>query len=281
MSDDSSWPPRVRESHQPDRPRTEAPPASSSAPAQPGTPESIGAVDHEETQVEEPQVEEPREEPRVEEPRVDRRAAKRVERAQRRVERAQQRADRRQGDDEDEYGTEPRDRRRLINGLLIGGLVLMTALATTFFTLWLLNSDVEPKDVQSYLDEQRPEIEERARTAIDILINYDSTNIDERRTEMLSVSTGSFRDDYEEFTQSLGDVLEEAGASSSGAILDEPRISYTSPDEADVVVRTEQIAQTQENPTGRKIEYIMRLGLIDTQGGWKVDNIEILSDEVT
>ena len=47
------------------------------------------------------------------------------------------------------------------------------------------------------------------------------------------------------------------------------------------MVRTEQIAQTKENPTGRKIEYIMRLGLIDTQGGWKVDNIEILSDEVT
>jgi hypothetical protein len=269
---DSSWPPRVRESHEPELPRdvgveeqpygtpsTDGAPRTSDDPrsyapdpAEPGTPESIGAVDHEET-------------------RVNRRAARRAEREQRRDERmAARENDRTSG-----------DRPRLLLGLLVGGLVVMTALAATFLTLWLVDADVGPKDVSTYLDEQRPEIEERARTAVDILINYDSSNIDERRTEMLSVSTGGFRDDYEEFTQTLGDVLQEAGASSRGAILEEPRISFTAPEQADVIVRTEQIAQTKENPTGRKIEYIMRLGLIDTQGGWKVDNIQILSDEVT
>jgi hypothetical protein len=98
---------------------------------------------------------------------------------------------------------------------------------------------------------------------------------------MLAISTGGFRDDYDQFTQSLGSVLEEAGASSTGSILDEPDISYTSPEEANVVVRVEQIAQTRENPTGRTIEYILQVGLVDTPDGWKVDNIEILSDEVT
>lgn len=272
---DSSWPPRVRESHEPDRPRdvgvedepvaygtpsVDATPTTSNEPrsyanepAEPGTPEAIGAV---------------------EPPRVGRRAERRALRAERRAELRAEHTELRDGD-------EGVGRRKLLTGLLIGGLVVMTALAATFFTLWLVNADVAPTDVETYLDDQRPEIEERARTAVDILINYDSTNIDERRTEMLSVSTGGFRDDYEEFTQTLGDVLQDAGASSRGAILEEPRISFTAPEQADVVVRTEQIAQTRENPTGRKIEYIMRLGLIDTQGGWKVDNIEILSDEVT
>jgi len=264
---ESSWPPRVRESHEPGasedphasapEPAASVPERASSAstvpepastvpePAEPGTPESIGAVDHEETEV-----------------RSDARGP------------------------EGHEGAEPEedpasDRSRLIRGLLIGGLVLMTALAATFLALWLGSSETEADDVRAYMDEQRPEIELRARTAVDILINYDAADIDERRAEMLEISTGGFRDDYEQFTDSLGDALQDAGASSRGSILDEPRITFTSPEEADAVIRTEQIAQTSDNPAGRTIEYIMRLGLIDTQGGWKVDNIEILSDEVT
>jgi Mce-associated membrane protein len=269
---DSSWPPRVRRSQEADRPRnveesdepvaygtpsTDHAPTSSDeprtyapSPAEPGTPESIGAVDHGET-------------------RINRRAVRREQRDARREDRL-----------EDDDDGSPEGRKRLLTGLLIGGLVVMTALAAVFFAMWLGGSDVEPEDVATYLDEQRPEIEERARTAVDILINYDATEIEAQRQEMLEVSTGSFRDDYEEFTEGFGDILQETGASSTGAILDEPRISFTSPDQADVIVRTEQIAQTEENPSGRKIEYIMRLGLIDTQGGWKVDNIEILSDEL-
>ena len=262
---ESSWPPRVHESHDPVPPRSpepeeepdalgtpsvEAPPTSSEEPrssapepASPGTPEAIGAVDHGRTEVDE--------------------GAAGSDPAE---------------SDAEEAGT---GRSRLVTGVLVGGLVLMTALAATFLALWLGSSETNADEVRAYMDEQRPEIEERARTAVDILINYDSANIDERRAEMLEISTGGFRDDYEQFTDTLGAALQEAGASSRGSILDEPRITFTSPEEADAVVRTEQIAQTTDNPGGRTIEYIMRLGLIDTQGGWKVDNIEILSDEVT
>lgn len=240
-----SWPPRVRESHEPDRPRT--PEAADEPPG----PESIGAVDHGRTK-----LRKPRRDPSVDEADEDL-------------------------EDGGADGIRRGPRSRLATGLLVGGLVLMTALATTFLALWLGSSETEPDEVRAYMDEQRPEIAEKARTAVDILINYDSANIDERRAEMLAITTGGFRDDYEQFTDTLGSALEEAGASSRGSILDEPRISFTSPEEADVIVRTEQIAQTTDNPQGRTIEYIMRLGLIDTQGGWKVDNIEILSDELT
>lgn len=278
---DSSWPPRVRESHEPDRPRdpipdeepagfgtpsVDAAPQTSSnprsnvpAPAEPGSAESIGAVDHGRT---------------------------RVRRRDRRERRAEDEGttdddylehDERE-EDRDDRGPRP-DRRRLLTGLLIGGLVLMTALAATFLALWLGSSDVEADDVRSYLDAERPTVEEQARKAVDILINYDSTNIEERQAEMLEISTGGFRENYAEFTPTLGPVLKELGASSRGAILEEPRITFTSPEEADATVRAEQISQTDENPTGRKVSYIMRLGLIKTQGGWKIDNIELLSEE--
>lgn len=244
---DSSWPPRVRESHEPDRPRDPVP-----EPAEPGTPESIGAVDHGETKVRRPRRERRRDAHEDSAPIGD------------------------TSSEEDE----PRpDRRSLITGLLIGGLVLMTALAATFAALWLANSDVEANDVRTYLDNERPLVEQKARTAVDILINYDSTNIEERQAEMLQIATGGFRENYAEFTPTLGPVLKELGASSRGAILEEPRITFTSPEEADATVRAEQISQTDENPTGRKVSYIMRLGLIKTQGGWKIDNIELLSEE--
>ena len=104
MSDDSSWPPRVRESHEPQQsvqppPPPEDPLPSAPEPPEVTSPESIGAVDHGET-------------------RVNRRAAKKIERAERRVERAREKAERVGYDEED---AEPGDRDRLLKGLLIGG----------------------------------------------------------------------------------------------------------------------------------------------------------------
>jgi Mce-associated membrane protein len=234
---EGSWPPTVRESHEPERPRDSAP-----DPAVPGTPEAIGAVPSERTEVVAPELP-------VEETELDA-----------------------------EEG-EPKPRGRLLTGLLIGGLVVMTALAATFLAMLLGEGDSE--DVRAYLDKERPVVENTARSAVDILINYDTASIEERRDEMLAISTGGFREDYSEFTDTLRPLLEEAAASSRGSILEEPRITFTSPEQADAIVRTEQIAQTRENPSGRTVEYILRLGLIDTQGGWKVDNIEILSTEVS
>jgi hypothetical protein len=230
---ESSWPPRAEVPPSPEEP--------SSGPANPGTPESIGAVSSENTVVE-----------------TDGEAVEPL-------------------DEGEEREPSEGGRRGLMTGLLIGGLVVMTALAATFLALWLGNSEPEADDVRAYLEQERDEIEETARAATDILINYDSTNIDARREEMLSISTGGFRADYEEVTSTLGGALQSAAASSTGSILDEPRISFVNPEEADAVMNVEQITQTRENPTGRTIAYILRVILVDTEDGWKVDNIEILS----
>lgn len=276
---EGSWPPRVRESHDSgDRPRSvdapDEPPAYGTpsasetpktsedprtyvpAPAEPGTPESIGVVDSGRTRVERPS------------------------RKGRRARRLEGIHEDRPVETDDDEGREPRKGRLLI-GLLIGALVVVSALAVTFMALWLGSSETSPEEVRAFLDEERQAVEDRARLGIDILINYDSTNLEQRRDEMLEISTGGFRDDYDQFTQSLGPVLKEAAASSRGSILEEPRVSFISPEEANAIARVEQIAQTRENPSGRTITYILRVGLIDTQDGWKVDDIEILSDEIT
>jgi hypothetical protein len=45
-------------------------------------------------------------------------------------------------------------------------------------------------------------------------------------------------------------------------------------------MRSTQTTQSSENPTGQTIVYNLRVTLIDTSdGGWKVDGVEILSEE--
>lgn len=158
--------------------------------------------------------------------------------------------------------------------------VVGLASAATFGFLYM-TAAVAPEEVSTYLDAERGEVSERANQVADLLLNYDSTNLDEVSAQMLELATGNFREQYAEVLSSgagLGSALEEASASSRGQILDEPDIAFRAPAEALAIMRVTQTTQSNREPEGRTFEYVLKITLVDTtDGGWKADRVEILS----
>ncbi|MGH2818448.1 MAG: hypothetical protein ACRDJS_08320 [Actinomycetota bacterium] len=174
-----------------------------------------------------------------------------------------------------------RDRKRWVVPALAAGLVLSIALAATFVALWASSVDTSSEDVGEFMNDQRPVAERRALEVINLLMNYDSTNIDEVADRMLQISTGNFRQDYEEtFSAGLGEAIEKVSASSRGQVLNGPEISFRSGSEALAIARVTQTTQNDENPQGNTFNYVMEITLIDTtDGGWKADRVELLSGQ--
>lgn len=173
-------------------------------------------------------------------------------------------------------------RRRWTTPLLAALLVFSLAAATVFGFLYL-GSDVTSDDVGAVLSEETPEVEEVAQRVANLLLNYDSTNLEEVSSQMLGVATGNFREQYEEVLSSgagLGAALEEASASSRGSILKGPDVYFRSGSEAIALMNVTQTAQSNSNPGGSTIDYVLKITLIDTQdGGWKADRVEVISTQ--
>lgn len=163
---------------------------------------------------------------------------------------------------------------------LVALAVVGVASAATFGVLYMTGA-VAPTEVNAYLDDERPEVSERARQVADLLLNYDSTNLDEVSAQMLKLATGNFREQYAEVLSSgagLGSALEEASASSRGQLLDDPDVAFRGSAEALAILRVTQTTQSNSNPEGRTFEYILKITFVDTSdAGWKADRVEILS----
>ncbi|MDP9067331.1 MAG: hypothetical protein M3N53_03145 [Actinomycetota bacterium] len=174
-----------------------------------------------------------------------------------------------------------RPRARLLVPLLIGGLVISLALAGTFVFLWLQSVDTSAEEVSTYLNQETTEVADISTQVATLISNYDSTNIDERRDQVLALAVGRFREQYEEIVgQGLGPAIEKAAASSRGEILQGPDISFVSASEAVAIMQTTQTTQSNDNVAGRTFLYTLRLTLLNTpDGGWKVNGFELLSSQ--
>ena len=184
----------------------------------------------------------------------------------------------------DTHETEPGpERRSLLLPALIGGLVLAVALAATFGALWFQNKETSADEVATFLGTEQDKVETVSAEVINLLSNYDATNIEQVADRMLDISTGNFRKDYEEtFSAGLGGALEEVEASTRGQILSGPDISFRSASEAVAIARVSETVQNKEIPEGRTFEYLIEITLIDTvDGGWKADRVEILDAQET
>jgi hypothetical protein len=178
---------------------------------------------------------------------------------------------------------EARDLRRFLVPALIAGLVVALVLTGTFVFLWLQSVDTSPEEVGDYISDEAPVVADVALEVATLLSNYDAANIEERREQIIDLSVGRFRQQYEDLlSQGLGAALEETAASSRGQILNGPDISFVSGSEATAIIETTQTVQSNDNPTGRTYRYVMQLTLIDTpDGGWKVNEFLILSQQET
>jgi hypothetical protein len=182
-------------------------------------------------------------------------------------------------------GDSPPARRRKgwVVPVLSGALVLALAAAVTFGILLVRGTETSPEDVGDFMATESAEVDERATQVIDLLLNYDATTIESVADEMLTVSTGNFRQQYEELIVGgaeggLAEALQAAAASSRGQFLEGPDISFTSPSEAVAIARVTQTTQSSDNPTGRTIEYVLQLTLVNTTDeGWKADRVEVLT----
>ena len=166
--------------------------------------------------------------------------------------------------------------------LLTAGLIVAVAIAATFSVLWLQSREPSAEQVGQFLTSERSEVEKRAVEVIGHLLNYDATSIESVSEQMLEISTGNFREQYEELSGALLSALEESKASSRGEILEPAEISFRTPSEAIAIARVSQVAQSSDIPGGRSIEYVLKITLIDTSdGGWKADRVEVLSETQT
>jgi hypothetical protein len=169
-------------------------------------------------------------------------------------------------------------RHRLLLPILIAAIVVLAALSSVLGVLLTQGLEPSPEGVDDFLAERSSVVEQRASELSQLLLNYDATNIEGVADRILEISTGNFREQYEQLIAELGTALEEVSASSRGRILEGPSISFRSASEAIGVLNVTQTTQSRDNPTGRTIDYIWQITFVNVEsGGWKADRLEILS----
>lgn len=157
--------------------------------------------------------------------------------------------------------------------LALIGAVVATGL---FCVLWLTSRSTEPEDIDRALDQEAPDARATADEVIELLINLDAGNVDEAGERVLALSTGNFREDYEELLPGLGPAFEESGASASGEILDGPDVAFIAAGEAVAIARVAQT--TTVEGTERSVGFALRLTLVKDDESWKADTFELLGE---
>ena len=179
----------------------------------------------------------------------------------------------------------PERRRPRAVPILAALLVLALSAAGAFAALWLgKDVDVTASDVERFLDARAPAVTERATEVMNLLLNYDATNIEEVGDQLLELSTGNFFEDYEDLVGggNLERALRRASASSRGQIVDGPDVYFRDAAEAAAIVTVSQTTQSRSNPAGLTTEYVFRIILIQTPDGeWKANDVTILSTRET
>ena len=110
------------------------------------------------------------------------------------------------------------------------------------------------------------------------ITNFDAQTFEEVQDDLLPLTTGSFRDDYQELLDAgLSEALLQGAIESSGEIVDGPFIGMASSDRASAVARVVQEVNSRNTPGGRTVFMVLRLDLIKEGNRWKADSLEVLA----
>lgn len=178
---------------------------------------------------------------------------------------------------------EPTEHRRSRTpvAMALVGAVAATAIVVPSMLFLSRDEGSSAADVSGYLNDQTPIVQERSEEVLNLLVNYDARTLEGVVDDMLAISTGNFREDYEEIVGGeLNDALSESSVSSEGEILHGPEVTFASASRAVSLSSVEQTTRSGENAEGQTITHLIRLTLIRAGAEWKADRIEILSAEV-
>lgn len=128
-------------------------------------------------------------------------------------------------------------------------------------------------------DETDPRLEDVRRTAGrfgETLVTYDYRDPDAHRSAVLALSTGSFRDEYEDaFDGGLAEVITEAEATSTGFVKD-IYVSELDEERAQAIVVVD-IDHTGAGGPRTLHDVYFRLTFVEVDGTWKVDQVTDLN----
>lgn len=128
------------------------------------------------------------------------------------------------------------------------------------------------------LDEERSRTDEVERVAGQFaaaVASYDFRNLDAAKRDVLALSTGAFRKDYEAKFADLKTVLEATKASSTTTVKE----VYLGPIEGDQATAFVVVDLEVQGSSGRRqlVNEYLELSLVHVRAGWRVDNVRNLN----
>ncbi len=125
-------------------------------------------------------------------------------------------------------------------------------------------------------DERLDDIRRAAGTFGEALVTYDFQDPDAHRDAVLALSTGSFREEYEDaFDEGLAQVITEVEATSTGFVKD-VYVSEVDEERAQAIVVVD-IEHTGTAGPRTLFDVYFRLTFVQVGGEWKVDQVTDLN----
>jgi Mce-associated membrane protein len=109
-----------------------------------------------------------------------------------------------------------------------------------------------------------------------LLTTYNSSTIERQRTQVLSLATGKFRDQYDELTGSaFQTTLKDRQADSKGAVV-RIAVADVEGDNATVLAVVRVTTSNKDLKQPRVDTNLLEVALVKTSSGWRIDNVTIL-----
>lgn len=160
--------------------------------------------------------------------------------------------------------------------LVLFGLGAAIVAAGLFCGLWLTSRNTSEAEIDNSLANEAPEVREVATEIVELLVNVDAAKLEATGERVLELSTGNFRSDYESLLPGLGPAFEEAGARTTGEIVEGPDVTFSASDEAFAIAKVAQTIQVDNDE--RIVGFTVRLTMIIEGDEWKADRFELLGE---
>jgi hypothetical protein len=170
--------------------------------------------------------------------------------------------------DDDATPDEPAPERRSPAFILIATLAVALAVAVGVLLVLLAADDGGSEDLDA--------VREAAGTFGEALVTYDYHDPEAHRDRVLALSTGSFREEYEDaFDTGLSKVITEVEAVSTGFAKD-IYVSELGDADAQAIVVLDVEVDGVAGPRTQRDLYV-RLTFVEVDGEWKVDQVTDLN----